>query len=149
MTEKALVVYDSVYGNTQKLAEVIAKTLNAQAKRTTQVKHTDLKDIELLIVGTPTHGGRPSPAMQTWVANLPSLEGINVAAFDTGIPGTGFGLKLLVKILGYASPRLAKSLVAKGGHLIIQPVTFFVTDKAGPLIAGELDRAVAWAKTII
>ncbi|MDD3265367.1 MAG: hypothetical protein PHH02_05575, partial [Dehalococcoidales bacterium] len=73
-----------------------------------------------------------------------------VASFDTGMPkqGKGFFLKMVVKVLGYAAPRIAKTLSEKGGKLIAEPEGFLVDDKEGPLLEGEVARATEWAKAL-
>jgi len=62
---------------------------------------------------------------------------------DTRIP-----LKSL-KIFGFAADRIAKNLKDKGANLVVPAEGFFVNGKEGPLKAGELERAAAWAKTLI
>ncbi len=153
----ALVVYDSLFGNTEQIAQAIGDALAAQAdvevRRAGDVKPEDLTGLDLLIVGTPTHGGRPSPATKTWLQSLApnSLAGIKVAAFDTRIPsqGASWFLSLIVKIFGYAAQPLAKSLAQAGGAEIVQPEGFAVTGREGPLQDGELERATAWAQQIL
>jgi flavodoxin len=153
----ALVVYDSLFGNTERIAQAIGDALAAQAdvevRRADDVKPEDLTGLDLLIVGTPTHGGRPSPATKTWLQALASgsLAGIKVAAFDTRIPsqGANWFVSLIVKLIGYAAQPLAKSLAQKGGVPIVQPEGFNVTGKEGPLQDGELERATAWAQQIL
>lgn len=88
---KALVVYDSVYGNTEKIARAIGEALAAQVevqtRRAGEAKPEHLAGVGLLIVGAPTHGSMPSPAMKTWLKALAphSLRGVKVAAFDTRV----------------------------------------------------------------
>jgi flavodoxin I len=104
---------------------------------------SELESTDLLIVGSPTHVGRPTPAVQDLLNKVPELQGINVAAFDTRIPTK------LVKVFGYAAGRIANNLKKKGGNLIASPVGFFVTGSKGPLKEGELERAADWAKGIL
>ncbi len=148
----ALVIYDSVYGNTEKIAKTIAKTLPAETKvlSVSQANPADLNKIDLLIMGSPTHGGRPTPAMKEFLDKNPkdALKNIQVTAFDTGIEGKGIGMKILTGLLGYAAPKIAKELQKKGGQLIVPAEGFFVEGKEGPLKTGELERAEKWGKTI-
>jgi hypothetical protein len=53
-----------------------------------------------------------------------------------------------MKIIGYAAPRIAGGLQAKGGRLAAPPEGFFVQEKEGPLKQGELERAASWAKSL-
>ena len=75
-------------------------------------------------------------------------KGIDAAAFDTRIPTSevGTGLRLLMKMGGYAAGRIAEALKKKGGHLAVPPEGFFVKDKEGPLKEEELERAASWAE---
>ena len=144
---RALIVYDSVYGNTEKIARAIAEAITPSGEvkvlRAGEESPSELASIDLLIVGSPTHGGRPTPAIQDLLNKVPKLQGINVAAFDTRIPTK------LVRVFGYAAGRIARNLKGKGGTLIASPEGFFVTASKGPLKEGELERAAAWAKGIL
>lgn len=65
---KALIIYDSVYGNTEKIARAIAGAMTpsdgVKVLRAGEADPLELESIDLLIVGSPTHGGRPTPAIQ-------------------------------------------------------------------------------------
>ncbi len=144
---KALIVYDSVYGNTEKIAKAIGDAITGEVKvlRVGEVNSSELKAFNLLIVGSPTQGGRPTQAIQDFLnkAPVPAFKGINVAAFDTR-----FSTRL-VRIFGYAAGRIADSLKRKGGTLIVSPEGFFVKGTKGPLKEGEVERAASWAKEIV
>lgn len=146
----ALVVYDSAYGNTAKLADAMAAAVpGATARRFQDLNADDLARVGLLLVGSPTQGGQPTPALQQWLRNLPpnTLKGVRVSAFDTRIdaPGQKLPLRLLMSLIGYAAPKMAKSLGEKGGTVIGTPEGFFVEGREGPLRAGEAERATRWA----
>ena len=151
---KTLVLYESIYGNTEKIAQSIgsAMTGNVKVLRIGEVNHCELESIDFLIVGSPTHGFRPTKSVQTFIESIPgdTLKGVNVATFDTRIPTSevGTGLRLLMKMGGYAAPRIAQVLKKKGGNLAVPPEGFFVKDKEGPLKDGELERAASWAKEV-
>ncbi len=144
---KALIVYDSVYGNTEKIAKAIGGAITGEVKvlRVDEANPSKLKTIDLLIVGSPTQGGRPTPAIQDFLDKVsePAIKGINVAAFDTRLSTKWVG------IFGYAAGRIADSLKRNGGILIASPEGFFVKGKEGPLKEGELGRAASWAKAIV
>ncbi len=144
---KALVVYDSVYGNTEKIARAIAGVLTGDVKvlRPGEANPSELKSVDLLIVGSPTQGGRPTKAIQEFLNRLPepAVKGVNVAAFDTRLSTK------LVGIFGYGAGKIADSLKRKGGTLILPPEAFFVKGREGPLKEGELERAAVWAKRIL
>jgi hypothetical protein len=103
------------------------------------VNPADLKGFDLLIFGSPTHGGFPSEGIYNLLKNPLALEGINTAAFDTRTKTTVFG---------YAAPKMAKNLHKNGAHLLAPAEGFFVLGIKGPLMAGELERAADWAKGI-
>jgi len=144
---KTLVVYDSVHGNTEKIAKAIgdAITGEVQVLRAGEVNSSELKTFDLLFVGGPTHGGRPTQAIRDLLDKVPgnALQGTNVAAFDTRLPARW------VRIFGYAAPRIAGELKEEGGTLIGSAEGFFVEGTKGPLREGELERAALWAKEIV
>ena len=86
---KALIVYDSYFGNTEKIAQAMGGVLGLQegsiVVKVSNLKPEQLKGVELLIVGSPTRGFRPSDGIKAFLKGLPvdSLKGIRVAAFDT------------------------------------------------------------------
>jgi len=140
---KALVVFDSQYGNTEKIARAIGDALpGARVLHASEAGPQDLETVDLLIVGSPTHGGRPTQAIQDFTKRVPALNGAPVAAFDTRLSTS------LVKIFGYAAGRIGKTLEKKGGTLVKPPEAFFVKGTKGPLREGELERAASWAEEI-
>ncbi len=146
---KVLIIYNSVFGNTEQIAQAIGNALgpqeNVEILRVSNVKSEQLTGLKLLIVGSPTQGGRPTPAIQDFLKNVPepAIRGINVAAFDTRASTRWVG------IFGYAAGKIADSLKRNGGILIAPPEGFFIKGKEGPLKEGELERAASWAKAIV
>ena len=143
---KTLIIYDSVHGNTAKVAQAIGDALAGEVsvRRVGGVSAAEVKSVDLLIVGSPTHGGWFTEAIKGWLDQVPAtgLQGIRVAAFDTRTP-TRLG-----RIFGYAAPRIADRLEKKGGTLLVPPAAFFVKGIEGPLKEGELERAAGWAQEI-
>lgn len=139
---KALVVYDSQYGNTERIAQAIGEAIGSQAVRAGDVSPAGLKEFALLIFGSPTHGGWCMPAVRGLLEALPPLEGIQVAAFDTRT--ASIWNRLLP--FGYAAPRIARRLEENGGNLLAPPEGFVVLGIEGPLKEGELERAASWAR---
>ncbi len=155
---KTLIVYDSVFGNTEIIAKAIGESLSAQENvqvlKVSDIKLDQLVGVNLLIVGSPTRAFKPTKAIVDFLIKIPlnGLNGINVTAFDSRISTTDVNSKVLngfVKIFGYAAKPIADKLVKKGGKLIIQPEGFYVKDSEGPLKDGELERAAEWAKSAI
>jgi flavodoxin len=149
-----LIVYDSVFGNTEKIAQAMQKSLASQGKvemfRAADAKPEHLIGVGLLIVGSPTRAFRATPSVTQFINNIPlgALKGIKVASFDTRVSTIDINsrfLKVLAKVFGYAAKPIADNLVKKGGTLITQPEGFYVKDSEGPLKDGELERAGNWA----
>ena len=144
---KTLIVYDSVHGNTEKIARAIGDAITGEVEvlHAGEASSPELDTFDLIIVGSPTHAGRPTPAIQDFLKKIPApaLNGINVAAFDTRLPANW------VRIFGFAAGRIGESLKRKGGSLAVPPEPFFVKGTEGPLKEGELDRASEWAEEII
>lgn len=145
-----LVIYDSLYGNTEKVARSIGKALSAQVLQMNEVKFDSLNTYDLVVVGSPTQGGRPTSSLHSFLKKLPkgSLQNVKFATFDTRfeIKDQKTPLKILMKLIDYAAPKIAKTLEAKGGKLIGSPEGFIVEGKEGPLKKGELNRAAVWAR---
>ena len=153
---KTLVLFESFFGNTEKVARAIGAALgltDADVIRVTDLKAGQLDGVDVLIVGSPTRAFQASPDTKTFLKGLPSgaLKGKKVAAFDTRAvmdektPGI---LKFMAGIFGYAAEPVAKKLVKKGGTQVLEPAGFFVLGSEGPMKDGELERAAAWVKGI-
>jgi flavodoxin len=144
---KALVVYDSTYSNTEKIAKAIGSGIKGDVKvlRAAEASPADFASFDLIVIGSPTYGGRPMPSVADLMNKISetAVKGKNVASFDTRIPTK------IVKIFGFAADRIAKNLKDKGANLVVPAEGFFVNGKEGPLEDGELERAAAWAKTLI
>jgi flavodoxin len=155
---KAMVVYDSAYGNTEQVAQAIGEALGPQEDvriaRVGDVRPEQLKGLALLIVGSPTQKFRPTAATSSLLKSIPQngLEGVTVAAFDTRFPESKIEevgiLAFFVRIFGYAAKPIADRLEKKGGSLAVPPEGFYVGDTEGPLLEGELERAAEWATGI-
>ena len=146
---KTLVVYDSVYGNTEIIARAIGAAIpgEVQVLRVGRVNAGDWETVDLLIIGSPTHGAMPTEAVQGLIERIgsPAREGARAATFDTRLTW-GF----LERWGGFAAPKMADTLREKRWTLAAAPGGFFVKGlKKGPLKRGEADRAVAWAKGLV
>lgn len=143
-----LVVYDSQYGNTERIARAIADTAQAAGRvrlvRVAPDQPVDIGGADVLIVGSPTQGWRPTSAMQSFLATLGSAmpTGMAVACFDTRFAKPRW-------LTGSAARALAKMLRSAGASLVVPPESFFVSGTEGPLVAGELDRAAGWTWAIL
>jgi flavodoxin I len=144
---KAVVLYDSQYGNTEQIARTVAHVL----QRHYAVQLISASDVsiltdrpDLLVVGSPTHRRRPTPAMLAALRALPDalIDRVATAVFDTRYKRPRF-------LTGAASLGIAKSLGRRGARVEIGAESFFVEDKEGPLLAGEIERAERWAYQVL
>lgn len=138
---KALVLYDSNFGSTKLIAETIASELNASVMSVDRIKNDDLRNIDLLVVGSPIIGWRPTEKMQQCLGTLDNqlLKNIKVTTFDTRV-------KLFIH--GDAMQQMLKSLAKKGAIVITKPQAFYVKGKEGILLDGEVNNAKNWANLI-
>jgi len=159
---KAVVVYESLWGNTAAVARAIAEGIGdgAVAVSTAAATPAALAGADLVVAGAPILGfdlpteamrdniranpgpGAPpadmsAPSMRSWLAALPSGGG-RFASFETRIwwsPGS-------------SAKKIATALAEKGYRPAASSEKFLVTGKYGPLKAGELDRARAWGTSL-
>lgn len=161
---KALVVYESMFGNTEAVARAIADGLATQMdvdlQEVTQAPQQITDLVDLIVVGGPTHAfslSRPSTRAQAldqgatrgeqnlglreWLAQLrkgPHSE--LVAAFDTRV-------EKVRRLPGSAAKKAAK-VAHDLGYAPAGKESFYVADSPGPLMPGELDRAKAWGEQL-
>jgi flavodoxin len=142
---KTVVIYDSVHGNTRRVAEAIARAAGTRPVRVGAADIRTLKGSELLVIGSPTLGGRATTAIQAFVGGIPAETAarLAVATFDTRLRPRIFG------IFGYAAGRMMKSLRLSGCTVRAAPEGFFVKGRAGPLADGEAERAAAWGRQLV
>jgi len=154
---KALVVYDSVFGNTEKVAQAIGAALGAPEEvsvvRVADVRPEQLAGLDVLVVGSPTRAFRPMPSVSAFIKGLrpDALRGVRTAAFDTRISledAKPACVRAMVRLFGWAAEPIAKGLARKGGAPAVAPEGFCVVGSEGPLREGELERAAEWARGI-
>jgi Flavodoxin len=165
---KALVVYESMYGNTRTIAEAIGSGLGAHADvvPVREAAPDQLAIVELLVVGGPTHvrglsqpatrqaardaAGKPGSTLtlesdagefglREWFASLGSLS-CQAAAFDTRVDMPAI-------FAGRASVGIARLLRSHGAQLVA-PVHSFRVDKQNHLLEAEYVRAHAWGEDL-
>jgi flavodoxin len=155
---KAMVAYDSAFGNTEQVARAIGSALGPQEDvetlRVGDVTPERLAGVSLLVVGCPTQKFSPTGATTKLLKRIPKdgLKGVKVAAFDTRFTEAEIEkvkiLAFFVRLFGYAAEPIADRLKNKGGELAVPPEAFYVSETEGPLLEGELERAAEWAKQI-
>jgi flavodoxin len=138
---KALIIYDSTFGNTKIIAETISKELGKDAKSllAADVNKDSLKDVSLLIVGSPILGWRPSEKTSRFLESLSKdqLKGMKASSFDT---------RMKVFYHGDAMKNISGKLKQAGAEIVAEPHAFYVKGKEGPLLDGEKEKAIEWAK---
>jgi flavodoxin len=139
---RAMVVYDSLYGNTAQIAHAIGAALSVEVHPISEVRTIPAK-LDLLVIGGPTQGHGIDQPLKDFFSELPgqSVEGVAVATFDTRFHWPEF-------LSGSAAKEIAKRLKENGANLVAAPESFFVEGKEGPLSGGELDRATQWANLL-
>jgi flavodoxin len=142
-----LIIYDSTFGNTAQLAQAMADTLGEHGTVSVALAFeaglTEVKGINLLLVGGPTQLHGMSPTMKTLLKSFPrrSLQGMHAGAFDTRYHMSAWKS-------GSAAHAIASRLKRAGVSLVVEPESFFVAEREGPLEEGELERAASWAEEI-
>jgi flavodoxin len=147
---RTLIVYDSQYGNTAVIARAVGAAIPGEVtlQRAGEGPRPVLSDLDLIIVGSPTQGGRPTLAVASFLTSIAPVDHIAAAAFDTRVAPKG-PLRLLLGLVGYAAPRIGRQLRARGAQVVLEPEGFIVEGKEGPLRDGEEQRAAAWAKELL
>ncbi|MCB0914245.1 MAG: flavodoxin family protein [Actinobacteria bacterium] len=168
---RALVIFESMFGGTQTVAQAIASGVSAAVGESAEVEVLEVSsaptqvpaDVDLLIVGAPTHAfglSRPNtrdeaakktdePLVSTgdgireWLAATSLPAGQRATAFDTRMAHP----KAIVKF-DHANHSIEKALRKLGAEIVCAPEKFTVVDVTGPLAEGEQARAEAWGSTI-
>jgi len=153
---KALIIYDSKFGNTEKIARAIGEAVTplgeAKVVQVGEANPSQLSSIDFLMIGSPTHAGGATRAIKEFLRKIPAnaLENVRVASFDTRFSAKdkGIGARIVLEIFRYAAGRIATILEYKGGYLAMVPEGFIIENSEGPLKKGELERAAIWTKGI-
>jgi hypothetical protein len=163
---RAIVVYESMFGDNKQVAEAIAAGLadagvTADAIEVGVAPTTLGDDVDLLVVGCPNHAwSMPRPStredaatkvdeplvsqgigVREWLEQAALTPGVRSAAYDT----RGSRPKAVVAF-DHASSSIDKRLVKLGGVRLLPSEHFVVVDMTGPLEPGEVDRAREWGR---
>jgi hypothetical protein len=155
---KALVVYESHWGNTAAVAQAIAAGIgpDAAAVTTDQAPPADVAAADLVVVGAPVLAfSLPSDRMLGSLAagvpdapSPPDLGHPSMRSWLDGLaPGHGYAATFETAVRwspGGAAGTIDKSLTAAGYERIAKGRRFVVSGRFGPLRDGELDAAKRW-----
>jgi hypothetical protein len=156
-----LVVAESYFGNTLTITQAIASGLarplgldTITVVRPCQAPHELPPDVDLLLVGAPTHefslpkaqsrkqaGEKGATAgdsvgVREWLQQVTPRADLRVVTFDTSIR-----MRLMP---GSASKAAFRALKKRGFRSAERGQSFYVAGTAGPLVDGEVQRAEAW-----
>jgi hypothetical protein len=153
----ALVVYESMWGNTARIAQAIARGMGgANVAEVSNASLADVRGLHLLVVGGPTHAfsmtrattrqdahrqgaprGDEERGIRELLAELPADLDVPVATFDTR-------MAKVRRLPGSAGKAAEKELRSHHRARVVGRESFYVEDSAGPLLPGEVERAEAW-----
>jgi flavorubredoxin len=147
--KKAIIIYESIYGNTKKVADAIAEgvsesgVIECTIAKTGEVHHTDdLAKYDVVLFGSPNHNQEPSRNMLKFIerASIVELETKMGAAFDTYTGGNkGIAVEKLEQVISQKMSCIS---------LVIDGFSAKVEDRKGPLAKGELERAIGFGKQV-
>ena len=153
----AVVVFESLWGNTEQLAREIAAGIGegTEVVEAASAPSVLSPDVDLLVVGGPTHAFSmstestresakqqgadriPARGIREWIeVQAAPARAVPVATFDTRVVSP--------RLPGSAAKKALKRLVGRGFRPVAKPETFRVHGYAGPVADGELERARRW-----
>ena len=158
----AIVVYESLWGNTAAVARAIAEGLGSSTRAfaTDEVPTDQVASADLIVAGSPVFGfNLPTEAVRAGIARSetdgptpPDLSHPSLRSWLDALPeGNGRSEAFETRI--WWSPRGATGAIEKrlsraGYQPMAKAQKFVVRDKAGPLRDGELDRARQWGRDL-
>jgi hypothetical protein len=163
----AIVIYESMYGNTRRIAESIADgfgTAECSVMPVAQSSRRSLQGCNLVVAGGPTHifgMSRPSsrrgavtaaakPGTKVTVepdAIGPGLRELLFSIDGTGRAAAAFDTRIRGRFSGRASKKIGRLLRRRGFEVALAPESFFVT-KDNELESSECARAREWGRQL-
>ena len=151
---KVIVVYDTSYGNTKKIAETLAETLKEPGIEVDlfyvkDVKKLNGEDYDFLVLGSPTKFGTMSFTIKFFLGKVKSEEWENksFAAFDTENPENVEQARIQKKEWS-AAEKIAERLREKKMKQLLPVLKALVLGQKGPLVEGEIDRTKDYAREL-
>ncbi|MBU1145745.1 MAG: flavodoxin domain-containing protein [Firmicutes bacterium] len=152
------IIYDSFYGNTLKVTELIkdefiAKGHKVSYKHVDKVEQDDFIEKDYVIFGSPTRGFRPSPSMSAFLkSKVFCFTNQEVFVFDTRIDYIDIKsrfLKRMMKCFGFAADHMKKTLEKRNATVLQEPKGFFVVSSTGPLKPEVSYQIELWVDEIL
>ena len=153
---KAVVVYESLWGNTAAIAHAIAEGIgpDAVALATDEATGSAIQGSDLIVAGAPLLGfNLPTDTIRASIGNdrsvpTPDLAHPSMRSWLESVPaGTGRCCGFETRIWwspGSAAKKISEGLRKKGYTAAGKDEKFIVTGKYGPLKDGEIERARQW-----
>jgi hypothetical protein len=156
---KALVIYESMFGNTEAVARAVAEGLSGRFEVTVADVRTapPAQGTDLIVVGGPTHAfGMSRPATRQDAARQGAAgdattgvrEWLSAAAQLAGVPAAAFDTRVDKPLVGSAARKAHRALHRLGCRMVVPAESFFVTGTPGPLADGEQQRARRWGEAV-
>ena len=146
---KGIVIFDSSYGNTKKIADTIAETLKESGLEIDSFYVKDVRkmsagDYDFLVIGSPTKFGTMSFTMKGFLGKLNGKEWKNkpFAAFDTENPEN------IEKKESSAAEKIAEKLKEKQMDQLMPVLKGMVLGWKGPLHDGEVERVKGYTREL-
>ncbi|WP_422735363.1 flavodoxin family protein [Micromonospora sp. WMMD729] len=159
---RALVMYESMFGNTEAVARAVADGMARLAEVTVVDVGTMplATGVDVIVLGGPTHAfGLSRPAtrqdavrqgatrddaatvgLREWLDAAPALSGVPAAVFDTRVDK---------RFSGSAARKAERRLRRLGCRMLVAAQSFHVVGTPGPLVDGERERARRWGEAVV
>ncbi len=151
---KGIVIYDTTYGNTKKVAETITETLRETGILTDVFKVNEVKKLgsteyDFFVLGSPTKFGTMSFAVKFFLGKVKTEDWMNkpFAAFDTENPENVERSRAENKEWS-AGEKIAQKLAEKKMRQLLPVLKALVIGQKGPLVDGEIEHTKDFAKQI-
>lgn len=162
---KALVVYESMFGNTEQVARAIAdglrESMSVDLCEVQDAPSNPPDDVDVIVAGGPTHAfsmsrtgtrtdaiaqgashGKVDFGLREWINGIPGeRHASSLVTFDTRVTKVRH-------LPGSAARSAARAGRKHGFATYASPESFYVEDLSGPLHEGELERAIAWGREL-
>ncbi len=147
--KRALIVYESVYGNTERVAALIAEEIRSSGevqcdvRRTGEIHTDELASYDAIIFGCPNHNQEPARNLLKFIDRVAAVEFDEKigAAFDTYTGGNKrIAVSKLEKIISQKVPCI---------KIAVDGLSMKVEGRKGPLVESDLELAREFGRAIV